>query len=218
MMRVDRQEAYSHLRSRYPFLVDLIAATGEVRLPEPNEDAVACSLVRIVAGQMLSRTAAQTILARMGAAADRLGLTTLYVLPEAELRACGLSGRKARTVSMIAEIMSTEPARLERWRELPFPELRREVAGIWGLSDWSASMLAIFDFAHPDVFPLSDGSIGRAIRLLEDHHMKEGDKFQHEAASPYGSYLAITLWAALDIGVLTKQSRPPWLIRNGVAG
>ncbi len=202
-MHADRQEAYSHLRDRYPFLVDLIAATGEVRLPEPNGDAVACSLVRIVAGQMLSRTAAQTILARMGAAADRLGLATLYVLPEAELRACGLSGRKARTIGMIAEIMSTEPARFERWRELPFPELRREVAGIWGLSDWSASVLAIFDFAHEDVFPLSDGSIIRAIRFIEKQKMRIGEKFQHEFASPYGSYLALTLWAALDTGVLT---------------
>jgi len=203
LVHADRQEAYSHLRDRYPFLVDLIAATGEVRLPEPNGDAVACSLVRIVAGQMLSRTAAQTILARMGAAADRLGLATLYVLPEAELRACGLSGRKARTIGMIAEIMSTEPARFERWRELPFPELRREVAGIWGLSDWSASVLAIFDFAHEDVFPLSDGSIIRAIRFIEEQKMRIGEKFHHEFASPYGSYLALTLWAALDTGVLT---------------
>ena len=207
MAQVDRQEAYKHLRDRYPFLVSLFAATGELPLPEPSGDAVACALVRIVAGQMLSRMAAQTILGRMSAAAKRLGVATLYALPGAELRACGLSGRKARTIGMIAEIMTTKPARLERWRELSFPELRREVAGIWGLSDWSASVLAIFDFAHPDVFPLSDGSIVRAIRLLEDQHMAAGEKFQHEPASPYGSYLAITLWAALDNGILTKLPR-----------
>lgn len=141
---------------------------------------------------------------RMSATAERLGLPNLYGLPEAELRASGLSGRKARTIRMIAEIMATDPSRFGQWPDLSFPELRREVGSIWGLSDWSASVLAIFDFAHQDVFPLSDGSLVRAIRIVEEQHMKPGERFDHELASPYGSYLAITLWAALDTGILTK--------------
>lgn len=195
-----RAAAYAHIRGELPALDPLIAATGEVALPRASSEPVADALVRIVAGQMLSRTAAQSILARMQAAADRVGCGALYNLPDTELRGCGLSGRKARTIALIAQMATEEPDRLETWRTLPFDELRGEVSQVWGLSDWSASVLGIFHFAQPDVFPMSDGSLARAIRLVEQQVPKIGDRLRHEAAAPFRSYLALTLWAALDNG------------------
>jgi len=126
----------------------------------------------------------------------------LYSLAEDDLRACGLSRGKAKTVRLIAEITEKEPGQLEGWRSLSFEELKKETAQIWGLGDWSASVLAIFHFAHPDVFPLSDGSLVRAIRLVEQQVPKIGERLRHEAAAPFRSYLALTLWAALDNGHL----------------
>lgn len=185
-----------------PFMVPLIERTGSLPLPAPESEPVAASLVRIVAGQMLSRTAAQTILGRMAAAATRAGLDQLYLLDESELRSCGLSGRKAKTIGAIRNLAENQPDRLELWRTLEWVDLRREVSSIWGLSDWSAGVLAIFDFALPDVFPLGDGSLVRAMRLIERLYMDDGNEFPHAAGSPYGSYLAVTLWAALDNGHL----------------
>lgn len=204
MSEAERQAAYRHLRIQVPFMAPLITATGELPLPVPTRDSVAASLVHIVAGQMLSRQAAQTILGRMASAAERCGAEHLYHLSDHDLRACGLSGRKARTVAAIKDLAEAEPDRLEGWRQLEWPDLRNEVLSVWGLSDWSAGVLAIFDFALPDVFPLGDGSLVRAMRLVERLHMKQGEVFPHGRASPYGSYLAITLWAALDNGHLAE--------------
>jgi DNA-3-methyladenine glycosylase II len=203
----ERKAAYRHLRRELPFMAHLIERTGELPLPIPTNGSVAASLVNIVAGQMLSRLAAQTILRRMAAAAERSGAGHLYHLSEEELRACGLSGRKARTVAAIRDLDEKERDRLEGWRQLAWLDLRREVSTVWGLSDWSAGVLAIFDFALPDVFPLGDGSLLRAMRLVERLHMGDGAVFPHERGSPYGSYLAITLWAALDSGHLTDPKR-----------
>lgn len=186
-------------------MAHLIERTGEQALPAPTRTTVAASLVHIAAGQMLSRLAAQTILGRMTAALERQGLDHLYHLDAETLRSCGLSGRKARTVKAIADLADKEGARLEGWRTLAWEDLRREVGSVWGLGDWSAGVLAIFDFGLPDVFPLGDGSLVRAMRLIEQRHMDLGETFPHERASPYGSYLAVTLWAALDDGHLEKS-------------
>jgi len=64
----------------------------------------------------------------------------------------------------------------------------------WGLSNWSASILAIFYFGFEDVYPENDGSIRRVTRLLE----QKGITFDPEQASPYRSYLALYLWEILD--------------------
>jgi DNA-3-methyladenine glycosylase II len=198
----ERVRAYKHLRRELPALRNIFDLTGEVPLPPVSDEPVADALVRIVAGQMLSRSAAESILKRMRAAAERTSCGSLYYLSHAELRACGLSGRKAKTISLIAQLACEEPERLQLWRELPFEELRREVSQIWGLSDWSASILGIFHFGKPDLFPLSDGSLVRAIRLVEHQVAEIGDRLRHEAAAPFRSYLALTLWAALDHGHL----------------
>lgn len=202
----ERLAAYQHLTARFPFMTHLIVATGKVPLPAATKTPVATSLVRIVVGQMLSRSAAQTILKRMVIAAEHSGVEQLYHLTNKDLRTCGLSDRKARTVAGIRDLAENEYQRLESWRELGWHNLRQEVSSVWGLSDWSAGMLAIFDFALPDVFPLGDGSLVRAMRLIEQLHMSEGELFPHELGSPYGSYLAMTLWAALDNSHLPERS------------
>lgn len=205
MSEFQRRAAYQYLRQRLPFVAPLFEHTNELPLPVPRAGSVAASLVHIVAGQMLSRAAAQTILARVATAAEQSGVEQLYHLQEEQLRACGLSRRKAKTIAAIRELSFRENARLEGWRNLAWPDLRREVSRIWGLSEWSAGMLAIFDFSLPDVFPHTDGSLMRAMRLLEGRHMNEGEVFPFERSSPYGSYLAITLWAALDNGLLSDE-------------
>lgn len=69
-----------------------------------------------------------------------------------------------------------------------------EVNKHWGLSHWSASMLAIFYFGLEDVYPINDGSIKRVTSLLE----QRGIIFEPEKAAPYRSYLALYLWEILD--------------------
>jgi DNA-3-methyladenine glycosylase II len=202
-------DAHAHIRKVIPCLRPLLEAIGEVSLPAPVQEPVADSLARIVAGQMLSRSAARLIISRMEAAAERLGGCGIYSLPETELRMCGLSARKARTMGFIAELATNEPHRLEAWRTLPFESLIREVSQIWGLSDWSAAMLAIFYFGHTDVFPSTDGSIVRAIQLIRGETLGDLAHFDHRAAAPYRSYLAMTLWVALDGGYLKATSVSP---------
>lgn len=202
MIRVDKHRAYSHILDRLPALSTIVDRTGKPSLPGPSDTSISDALACIVAGQMLSQQSAQSIIERMRQRAADRELHTLVELPIDELRACGLSGRKAKTISIIAELVREQPNRFECWRDLEFGRLRSEVCTIWGLSDWSASMLAIFHLGHEDVFPLSDGSIVRAVALVEQSMPELSGTDWFSDAAPYRSYLAVTLWAALDSGLL----------------
>ncbi|MFL6759461.1 DNA-3-methyladenine glycosylase family protein [Sphingomonas sp.] len=203
-MKHDSAEAYGFLRREFPRVAALFDATGEVPLPEPNHEPVKHALVRIVIGQMLSTSAASSIKRRVGERVDALGAESAYDLSDDDLRECGISPQKTRTLRGIQSYMDQDPSFERRWRSLPFAELRREVSSLWGLSDWSASVLAIFHFGHPDVFPLTDGSLVRAIDRVQSL-LLAGEPLEHDRAAPYRSYLAVTLWHALDNGHLNAS-------------
>lgn len=190
--------AERHLAAQFPRLVPLFEALGPIVLPQPKSLPVAEALVRVVVGQMLSRQAAATISGRVEILAAEAGARS-WELPPEILRQAGLSTRKCRTVGLIGEVCRQDPERLESWRQLPFAALRREVQSFWGLSDWTAAMLAIFYFGHTDVFPLSDGTLKRAVDLT-CRHLLAGEALDHALASPYGTHLAMTLWQSIDAG------------------
>lgn len=198
----DTNRAYGHLCRLHPALSELIDQTGRRPLPDASDTPVPDALTRIVIGQMLSQAAASTIHERLKTCAEKEGLANLYRLNESQLRSCGLSGRKAKTIGIIANLTSQSEIDFEEWRSLPYLRLAAEVRKIWGLSDWSAAMLAIFHFQESDLFPLSDGSLQRAMTLFASNF---GEELQVELASPFRTYLAITLWAALDSGLLSPR-------------
>jgi DNA-3-methyladenine glycosylase II len=200
----EQQAAYKHLRKQLPQLNWLFNATGELVLPEPSPAPVAGSLVRIVVGQMLSLAAARTIMARLHDVAEARGIH-LHDLRLDDLRAAGVSGRKAKTIGLIAQMVRDDVDCLETWRSLDYVDLQAAVRGVWGLGDWSAAMLGIFEFGHPDLFPLSDGSLVRAMRLVEARCC-DGDPLRHDLAAPYRSFLALTLWHALDNQIIAAVS------------
>ena len=192
-------EAYAHLREVYPFLGPLLDHVGEVAIPAPASVPVEDAVIKIVIGQMLSGKAARSIHDKVLLACSQAGCKA-WDLPDETLRAAGLSGRKVRTIREFAAGMSCRADEIAQWPSMSFPDLRRSVSSFWGLSDWTASILAIFSFGHPDVLPLSDGTIVRVIAYVEQHLMPTGERFDIERASPYGTHLSMAFYASLDEG------------------
>jgi DNA-3-methyladenine glycosylase II len=73
-------------------------------------------------------------------------------------------------------------------------ELITDVTRLKGVGPWTASILAMFHFAHQDLFPIQDSSLRKAMSLLKD----QGILIIPERAQPYRSYLACYLWDMLD--------------------
>ncbi len=191
-------QADKHLRETYPRLLYFFDVLGPIEIPKSTLS-VPEAVVRIIVGQMLSRTAARAIYQRLVNERDIRKLTGTWCLEEAILRECGLSIQKRRTIAQFAEIYKFDPMRIEMWNDLDPEALIKEVRSFWGMSDWTAAMLAIFQFSHEDFFPWSDNSIIRATKLVE-LHIYRTKCFEPDNAAPYRTRLALYLWKSLDTG------------------
>jgi len=114
-----------------------------------------------------------------------------------------MSNGKCRTIEEFRTAYLIDPDPIDSWSALSYEELLTEVQGFWGMSHWTASILALFHFAHEDIFPNSDASLQKAAKLIEIQYPK--NFLDPEACRPYRSYLALALWAGLDSGKLDSN-------------
>lgn len=193
-----------HLQSRYPLEAPLFARLSTIPKITRRDMTLPEGLVRVIAGQMLSGKAATTIYGRLHDAAEKKGLAGSWMLNAKTLRACGLSGNKVNAVRQLAGIVGGNPGALDHWYGLNAGALQDEVSNLHGLGPWSASIIAMFYVGHEDIFPLGDGSLIRAIKILNNQpaRRKSRQTFRADDAAPYRSYLALYLWKALDTGAI----------------
>lgn len=189
----------SAIQKAFPSLGKLLNPDDNIEIPEARIASIPNAVTEVVIGQMLSRQAAKTIFDRVVRAAEEQNLSECYLLGEIQLKSLGLSGRKATAVCKFGFQYEQDKKLYENWRNLPHSELTTEVCKHWGLSFWTADMLGIFYFANQDVFPKNDGTIRKA---MTQHHERDGILITAELASPYKTFLALTLWHLVDTGRL----------------
>lgn len=182
------------ISSNYPDLSTYIVELPVIQKIVPKDISVISAASKTVIGQMLSRKAASTIFQRAESLAVANEKSEIALLSEDELRSCGISAAKTKAIKLFSEQYYSDIDSYENWRNLDNATLFCEVNKHWGLSNWTASMLAIFYFGFEDVYPEHDGSIRRVTSLLE----QKGITFEPENAAPYRSYLALYLWKMLD--------------------
>lgn len=189
----DMQQVHQHLIETQPGLDLLLLEVAPTAALTPSQQPVVEALPRIVIRQMLSLTASRTIIGRAEVKAEQHGCR-LAQLDHDSLLECGISRTKANAIKAIEAYYQEQPERMQAWSELSSAELMREVTAIKGVGPWSASILAMFHFAHEDLFPFQDSSLRKAIALLKDRDIL----IIPERAAPYRSYLAWYLWQFLD--------------------
>ena len=161
----------AHLRASDPVLADLIARVG--RLPNardgrPDPDDHYGALVRSIVGQQLSVLAARAIYARLLERFDGRTPTPQQILaddPEELRAAAGLSRAKTAYLRSLAEHVISGELELERMSALDDDTVIEELTAVKGIGVWSAHMFLMFHLDRPDVMPVGDLGIRRAIQL-----------------------------------------------------
>jgi DNA-3-methyladenine glycosylase II len=137
-----------------------------MRAGRPASDDHYGALVRAIVGQQLSVSAARAIYGRL---TERFGgrtPTPEQILAEDpdELRAAaGLSRAKVSFLRSLAEHVVSGELELERLGDLGDEEVIAELTAVKGLGVWSAHMFLMFHLERPDVLPVGDLGIRRAI-------------------------------------------------------
>ena len=191
-----------YLQTQYPIHAKVLGRIATILRLRRRDMALPEAVVRVVTGQMLSAGAAQSIYQRVRGKASDLGLEGSWLLDYESLRSCGLSGSKARTICEFRSRIGADASALDHWYSLSAADLAEQIGRHKGMGDWTASIIALFYVGHEDVFPYADGSIRRAIGLLDSKRPSKKRRIDPELATPYRSYRALYLWRALDTGVI----------------
>jgi DNA-3-methyladenine glycosylase II len=192
------EEAARELAGRDPVLARLLAEFGPPVIPAPSGTAFQ-AMVRSVVYQQLAGAAAGAIHGRLVTAMDgEVTPERLLALSPADLRAAGLSARKAVTLTDLAERVldgrvPLEPRRLGRTGDA---EIVASLSEVKGIGRWSAEMLLMFHLCRTDVWPVGDLAVRRGFGLawgIPEPTPRQLDALG-EAYHPYRSIVAWYCW------------------------
>ncbi len=161
------------------------------------------ALVRAIVGQQLSARAARTIYERLiGLFGDRTPTPRELLDTDPDvLRGAGLSGAKVAFLRDLAEHIEDGDLDLERLPELPDDEVFEQLVQVKGLGPWTVDMFLLFHLGRPDVLPVGDLGIKRAVQaeygLEELPDPAELERIA-EPWRPHRSLACLYLWRSLD--------------------
>lgn len=193
------EEAKKQLSSQCPVLRRIIPKYGQAKL-ESRGDAF-LTLARSVVGQQLSVKAAATIWSRVQQAMDGDSPAHLLRLSFDELRSCGLSERKVRYIYNIAENFSQGQLSDEVLHSMNDVEVVQRLTQIQGVGVWTAEMFLIFHLLRPNVTPIDDLGLIKAISLnYFSGEPTTRSEAREIAASwaPWGTVATWYMWRSLD--------------------
>ena len=156
-------KACADLVKRDRILKKLIPKFGPVHLLSRGDPFV--TLARSVVGQQISVPSAQAVWAKVEAACPKLVPQQFIKLGQDKLTACGLSKRKAEYVLDLAEHFVSGALHVGKWTSMEDEAVIAELTQIRGIGRWTAEMFLIFNLSRPDVLPLDDLGLIRAISV-----------------------------------------------------
>lgn len=159
------------------------------------------TLLRSVVGQQISVRAADAVWGRLMDALGAAEAPAVLASDATTLRACGLSYRKIEYVQDLASRFADGRIDPMRWRGLGDAEIVAELTETRGIGVWTVEMLLIFNLMRPDVWPVDDKGLQKAVAL---HYLdgrvpprKELIMFG-ERWRPWRSVATWYLWRSLD--------------------
>ena len=192
-------EATAHLAKRDKVLRRLIKAFPEADFVSRGDAFEA--LARSIVGQQISVKAAQSIWARFVACAGKMTPATVRALDPQSLRACGFSGQKVAYVQDLAMRFDEGLVKPRRWARMADEAIIEELVQVKGIGRWTVEMFLIFHMKRPDVLPVDDLGLRRAI----ERHYNDGEALSRDEMraigkpwSPFSSVATWYLWRSLD--------------------
>lgn len=193
-------EASAHLMKRDRILKRLIPKhSSEWLLPSATPFV---TLARAIIGQQISTKAASSVWERFTLQCGRRpSPNSVLQVSTDDLRGAGLSKRKAEYVQDLAHHFAEKKVKPARWHSMDDEEVVGELCAIRGVGRWTAEMFLIFSLQRPDVLPLDDVGLLRAISL----HYFSGEPVSRfearevaQAWSPWSTVATWYLWRSLD--------------------
>ncbi len=159
------------------------------------------TLARAIVGQQISVKAADSIWERFAARCVSVNPGVVARLDAGDVQGCGLSQRKVEYLRDLARHFDDGRIDPLRWRSTDDEAVVAELTAVRGVGRWTAEMFLIFGLRRPDVWPVNDIGLQRAVGMfyhdgerptvesLRDHGVRH---------APWRTVATWYLWRSLD--------------------
>jgi DNA-3-methyladenine glycosylase II len=189
-----------------PVLGRIIAAYPRIALASRGDPFA--TLARSIVGQQISVKAADAVWARLVACCPDLTPRGVLRRRASTLRACGLSERKVEYLVDLARHFERDHIDLPQLQSATDEEVIALLTEIRGIGRWTAEMFLIFNLLRPDVLPLDDIGLLKAVSLHYLDNVSTAELLGRagrvrvaalaQAWAPWRSVATWYLWRSLD--------------------
>ncbi|NYT63163.1 DNA-3-methyladenine glycosylase 2 family protein [Alcaligenaceae bacterium] len=160
------------------------------------------TLARAIVGHQISVKSANAMWQRFTDASGRHPTPRAVLkLAETDAGLAGLSKRKAEYILDLATHFAEEKVKPALWESMDDEAVIADLCAIRGIGRWTAEMFLIFNLQRPDILPLDDSSLLKAISL----HYFSGEPVSRfearevaQAWAPWRTVATWYLWRSLD--------------------
>ncbi len=186
------------LKRRDPVMKQLITDYKDMKLRSRGDPFY--SMLRAIVGQQISTKAADTIWGRLEARLKKVTPRNLAKLTDAEIRAFGFSERKVEYARTLQEFFMKRNTHAY-WDKIDDEQVLKDLIALRGVGRWTAEMFLMFCLMRPDVLPVDDLGILKAIGRAY-HNGKRPTAAQlakhRERWAPWNTVASWYLWRTLD--------------------
>ena len=185
-------KARRHLKAADDVMAALIRDSRAAAL-RPRDDPF-FSLARSIVGQQISVKAAESVWGKLEDAAGDITPGNVTDLGADRLRACGVTRMKAGYLMSLSGHFLDGSLDVPSCKKLADEAVIEQLTQVKGIGRWTAEMFLIFYLQRPDVLPLGDIGVQRAI----GNHYNGGERPDAEAmrrfAEPWRPWRSVAVW------------------------
>ncbi len=159
------------------------------------------TLARAIVGQQISVKAAQSVWDRTVEVVGKMKPANMLAVTPEQLRAAGNSRQKIGYMQDLAGHFADGRIKPRRWNNMADDDVIDELVEVKGIGRWTAEMFLIFYLMRPNVFPVDDIGLIRAI----EKYFHEGERLSkdeveayRERYDPWCSVATWYFWRSLD--------------------
>ena len=153
------------------------------------------SLCRTIVGQQISTKAADSIWHKFEKKCKkRVILNTILKLSSRTLKSAGLSRQKVSYLKNIAKSFKNKSFNVREVKKMNDKEAINYVTQLKGLGIWSAEMFLMFNLNRPDIFPVQDIGLLRAISKNYKTSYPPSKRFLDKISKLHSGYRTVFTW------------------------
>ena len=193
------KQAKQELAAQDKIMRRLIQQTGDASLSSRGD--AFTTLARSIVGQQISVKVAESVWQRVLKEIPQTTPQAIHGSNEDLLRNCGLSQRKVSYLQDLSRHFLEKRWDEAAWNEMSDEALIAQLIQVKGIGRWTAEMFLIFHMLRPNVLPLDDIGLQRAVSLHYNTSQPLDKNAIRQIAKQWQPWCSVAtwyLWRSLD--------------------